>query len=95
MDITKVDLEEGEGKKFKYKLCIRTKQESPWATIYDNNCNILYMFRPLETDMQTIQEANYFMRTKNLPLFDIKKYHIEDRNNYYYTSCKILKILNS
>ena len=86
MDITKVDLEEGEGKKFKYRLCIHAKQVSPWATIYDDNSNILHMFRPLETDMQTIQEANKFMEQKKLPLFDIEKYHIEDRNNYYYIS---------
>jgi hypothetical protein len=69
-----------------YRLSIYAKQESPWATIYDNNCNILHMFRPLETDIKTIQKANKFMKRKKLPLFDIEKYHIEDRNNYYYIS---------
>ena len=78
-----------------YSLSIHAKQLSPWATIYDNDCNILYMFRPLKTDIETIQEANKFMKQKKLPLFDIKKYHTENKSSdywgsysygYYYTS---------
>ena len=87
-----------------YRLHIHAKQVSPWATICDDDSNTLHMFRPLETDIKTIQKANKFMKRKKLPLFDIEKYHIENKSSdyygsysygYYYTSCKILKILNS
>ena len=90
MDITKVDLEEGEEKKFKYRLSIHAKQKSPWATIYDDNSNILHMFRPLKTDIKTIQKANKFMKQKKLPLFDIENkssdYYGSYCYDYYYTS---------
>ena len=69
-----------------YRLSIYAKQILPCAIICNNNSDTLYIFKPLKTDIKTIQKANKFMKQKKLPLFDIKKYHIEDRNNYYYTS---------
>ena len=69
-----------------YTLHIHAKQLSPWAIIDDNNSNTLYMFRPLKTDIATIQKANKFMKQKKLPLFDIKKYHIENKSSDYWGS---------
>jgi hypothetical protein len=73
-----------------YRLHIHAKQVSPWATICDDDSNTLHMFRPLKTDIKTIQKANKFMKQKKLPLFDIENkssdYYGSYCYDYYYTS---------
>jgi hypothetical protein len=73
-----------------YKLYIFSNQALPYADIYDSEGKLIAQFKPIDTlrnDIATIEKANEIMKSKNLPLFDVKHYSMygDNRSRYYHT----------